>query len=145
MRHTSLAAFTKLKESKGLSRQRWLAYETMFKHGPMTAAELCRKAGKPGLWKRCSELKRAGLFKETGTRRCRITGSTVIEMDVTDFVPEDGDKLDFSACAGELLFVVKSEGKVGRAFGTESSARTFWENEDKVHEFLAVKVVRKLS
>lgn len=39
-----------------------------------TGQELDRHAARPGLWKRLSELKRAGLATECGVRRCAVTG-----------------------------------------------------------------------
>lgn len=87
VRQTSLAAYITIRDSGILSQRRWEAYSALYQHGPVTANELCQKAGVTGLWKRLSELKQLDLVKEVGQSTCSITGMTATLWDVTDNVP----------------------------------------------------------
>lgn len=89
VRQTSHLAYSTIKNNGLLSKRRWEAYSALYEHGPITANELCQKAGVTGLWKRLSELKQAGLAKEVGQATCAVTGMTATLWDVTDHVPTD--------------------------------------------------------
>jgi hypothetical protein len=86
-RRTSLEAYRRAEADGILKGRRLEAYQALFHHGPMTAQELVRVAGKPGLWKRLSELREMGAAVELGERVCNVTGELAIEWDVTDQTP----------------------------------------------------------
>lgn len=89
VRRTSLLAYTAIKNNGLLSKRRWETYGALYEHGPVTASELCQKAGVTGLWKRLSELKQFGLVMEVGQRTCAVTGMTATLWDVTDHIPAE--------------------------------------------------------
>lgn len=93
MRDTSKAVFNQIKEDGTLSKMRWMVYEYLFLHGPLTGAELdeqLRKQGGRGHYhKRLSELKRFDIVQETNKRACKITGRLVYEWDVTSRMPKE--------------------------------------------------------
>jgi hypothetical protein len=43
---------------------------------PLTGREICDRGGKDGLWKRLSELEKAGMIEAKDKRKCTITGKT---------------------------------------------------------------------
>jgi hypothetical protein len=87
VRHTSVEAYRTIEFTDLLGQRQWQAYQIVFKHGPMTANELCKVAGKPGLWKRLSELERFGLVQAVGERPCKITGMNATLWEVTNGLP----------------------------------------------------------
>lgn len=73
MKSTSALARRRL-ENSGKLPERYRQVIAVLKHdGPSTGNEISDRAGVPGLHKRLSELKRAGLIREVGKRTCRIT------------------------------------------------------------------------
>lgn len=62
------------KENPGKGETYKIIIETLEKEGEMTSGELCVKAGRPGLWKRLSEMQQEGLLDIVGQRRCTISG-----------------------------------------------------------------------
>jgi hypothetical protein len=100
VRETSANAFREIKEEGLLSKRRFEVYECLFEHGPLTAKELYRKMKEikkntnlhDTFQQRLSELSRVGLVQELGTRRCRVTGRTVILWDVTKNLPAKFEK-----------------------------------------------------
>jgi hypothetical protein len=91
LRQTSLDAYRKLVESGKGSTRRWAAFETLYKHGPLTAAEVTHVAsqafGEGHYWKRLSELERMVVVQRVGNRKCSITGEPVELWDVIDKDP----------------------------------------------------------
>lgn len=86
-RNTSIQVYDKIKANGLLSKRRFQAYDTVFNHGPLTATQVSKIAGVPGLWKRLPELRKLGVVAEVGTSQCPITGETVLLWDVTDQLP----------------------------------------------------------
>ena len=86
-RQTSIDAYNAIKENGILSARRWEAYDELYRRGPLTGQELARNTRTPGMWKRCSELAKAGVVQEVGTRICEVTGQHAIIWDVTSFIP----------------------------------------------------------
>lgn len=61
------------------------AYTAVFYHGPGTAKEIrkhVQSCYRDGFHKRLSELRRKGHIKETGVRKCKVTGRAAIVWDV---------------------------------------------------------------
>lgn len=93
MRDTSQEAWERINASGILGKHRTLAYNTLFRHGPMTGAELSQVVKHPGLWKRLSELEAVGVIRDTEQRRhCRVTGYMATLWDVTSTIPTVGYK-----------------------------------------------------
>lgn len=93
MRQTSIAVFHEIQESGALSRMRWLTYECLYAHGPLTGSEVDERlkgltGGRDNYHKRLSELERLGVAIRGQTRPCRITGRECEEWDVTDQLPK---------------------------------------------------------
>ncbi len=126
MRHTSEAAFERLRVSGVLKTRRGQAYATLYERGPLTGMELERFSGVPGMWKRLSELKALGLAAEVGERACSVTGQPAILWDVTDHLLEDSD---YERLKPLIFFVVKKEGYRGIAYAHERQARKEWTPE----------------
>ncbi len=94
VRDTSLATYRAIQQQGLLSRMRWVVYNTLFSHGPLTSRELDHRlsAGgksedRPSYHKRLSELERLGVIRTVGKRPCGITGRTVYAWDVTSQLP----------------------------------------------------------
>jgi predicted ArsR family transcriptional regulator len=87
LRETSLEAYSYILRTGILGERRTQVYRVLWDHGPMTAQELTRKCGIPGLWKRFSELEGMGVVRQVRTRPCGVTGRKAIEWDVTAKVP----------------------------------------------------------
>ena len=92
VRRTSLSAYHEVMASGLLGERQKQAYEVLFHHGPLTGNELSQMMGRPGQWKRCSELKKRGLAIEVGERECRVTGRQCIIWDVTEDLPRKADE-----------------------------------------------------
>lgn len=88
MRETSIEAYNKIREAGTLSKQRWVVYDCLFHHGPMTSRELDHRLSSPGdhaasYHKRLSELERMGFVKVVGEGKDGITGYRAVLWDVT--------------------------------------------------------------
>ena len=83
MRHTSREAWESIQRSGILTQRQKQAYVVLFEAGPMTGTQLVEYAKMPGLWKRLSELERAGVARRTRVVRCPVTDHNVWEWDVT--------------------------------------------------------------
>jgi hypothetical protein len=92
-RSTSAETYRQIEADGTLSAVRWAAYTCLFKHGPLTGAELddtLKDSGGRGHYhKRLPELRDRGVVAEVGKRCCRITGHEAIEWDVTDSLPSE--------------------------------------------------------
>lgn len=91
IRDTSINAYHEI-ESRGLlSERRMEAYRLLFNHGPCTAMELRSLMPKgvvdSQIRARLNELRKLGVAKEIGTKRCSITSMEVIIWDVTSHIP----------------------------------------------------------
>jgi len=94
-RRTSVAAYTKIKDQGLLSTRRFQAYEALYHHGPLTAAECWKKC--PGaqidsIRPRMAELRDLGVIVEVGEKECSVTGMRAILWDVTEALPKKLDK-----------------------------------------------------
>jgi hypothetical protein len=92
MRQTSLAAYNEIKASGLLSRMRWIVYDHLYHHGPLTRTEVDLHLKRddevnPSYHKRLSELERAGVVTTVGRKTCSITGKECELWDVTDALP----------------------------------------------------------
>ena len=97
VRQTSIKAYRKIKESGSLSKRRWEVYDTIFKHGPMTATEVANKmrdycnsimfTAVKNIHSRVTELKDMNVIEEIGTRECKISKNTAIVWEVTNEMP----------------------------------------------------------
>lgn len=88
-RQTSKSAYEAIMRSGTLSQRRRDVYEALYKHGPLSASEVCTRLGLPrdSVSPRLSELQRLSIVKEFGTKSCSITGQTVVAWDVTSSLP----------------------------------------------------------
>lgn len=86
-RQTSIDVFNQIREEGLLSRMRWLVYSWLYDNGPATGRELNEGMGIPHAHVRLHELRNRQAVVELGNRKCRITGQTSIEWDVTGNLP----------------------------------------------------------
>lgn len=94
-RRTSREAYHEIADRGLLSAARWKVYNWLYHDGPLTGSELNGRAldsGTPGLHKRLSELKDLGVVCEVRERKCKVTGRTAIEWDVTEHLPKTAGK-----------------------------------------------------
>lgn len=106
MRQTSIDVYNQIKNEGLLSKLRWVVYDAVYEHGPMTAQEtwhLLRDAAARrgearinGITPRFSELERFGVIRRIRERPCRVTGRNCDEWDVTDSLPGELDKPETS-------------------------------------------------
>ena len=114
-RNTSKAAYASIVQNQMLPKMQLEAYKALYRHGPATARELDRYmqgAAGTSFWKRLGELVYVwGVAEEVRTRRCAVSGKTVIEYDVTDDLPKKQvvfpsdifpTKKELHACIAEL-------------------------------------------
>lgn len=93
VRDTSVEAYNQIRSSGVLSEKRWVIYDCLYKHGPLTANAIFRRIiGRSGINQanvpaRLNELVKMGAVKEVGKVTCDITGMTVIAFDVTSAIP----------------------------------------------------------
>ena len=110
IKRTSREAYHKIKEMGTLSEMRMRAYTYVRFYGPVTSLELdtlgSKQTKRPSLHKRLSELERLGLVKVVGTRKCRVSGNTAEEWDITDHVP-DSFTLPRKATRAELVGMLR--------------------------------------
>jgi DNA-binding transcriptional regulator GbsR (MarR family) len=88
-RETSKAAYQAIMSNGTLSQRRRDVYDILYKHGPLSASEVCQHLSLPrdSVSPRLSELQRLSIVKEFGTKTCGITGQTVTAWDVTASLP----------------------------------------------------------
>lgn len=104
-RRTSLLAYETIREQGLLSRQRWLIYDVLYRHGPVTINECFKILEKErGSWNwntrtRFGELVEMGVAEEVGERECRHSGMLCIVYDVTSSLPR---KLERKNLKGKL-------------------------------------------
>ena len=89
MSQTGLAAYNYLRDNDVLSRLRWVVYDCLFHHGPMTRNELDAhlrgsSAINPSYSRRLVELERMGMAKRTHVRACGYTGHLCDAWEVTN-------------------------------------------------------------
>jgi len=94
VRETSLLIYEEIRTKGLLSKMRWTVYECLFRHGPMTGAELnerltppTARSRQPNFSKRLSELERRGLAQRVGRATCGTTGHEAELWDVTTGMP----------------------------------------------------------
>lgn len=87
VRQTSRRVLQQIEENGLLSRMRFEVYKYLFKHGPLTGAEVDRDLGGQHFHKRLSELVDLGCAKEVGEKVCGVSGNTTIAWDVTAALP----------------------------------------------------------
>lgn len=96
VRATSVLAYNEIKDRGLLSHLRWKVYDCVFRLGPITSAEVddqLKAPGqlRPGFHKRLSELRSLGVVRETGDRRCRVTGRRAVQWIATGRLPESNE------------------------------------------------------
>lgn len=90
VRKTSIATFYEIRDEGLLSRMRFVIYECLFCHGPLTAQEVFKRLSlESNQSGRFTEMREMGVVYEVGERECRITGRDVIEWDVTGDLPKE--------------------------------------------------------
>lgn len=95
-RKTSIETYRQIESEGLLSRRRLQVYQTLYKIGPATAAEISQEdqgsftnpAKGDNSHARLSELMKMGCVEEVGTKACSITGRNVILYDVTSDIPK---------------------------------------------------------
>ena len=92
IRNTSAMAYHAIKANGLLSRMRWLVYDCLYQHGPLTGNEVNERLKSPGqvapsYHKRLSELETLGVVRTIGVRACSVTGRECEEWDVTSNLP----------------------------------------------------------
>jgi hypothetical protein len=107
VRETSREALKTIRDNGLLSERRLQVYELLFLHGPCTGAELFeafniahgrKNSSNSNILTRLGELRDCGCAKEVRTRKCTMTGQTVIEWDVTKALPRDVKKPKKTNC-----------------------------------------------
>lgn len=94
MRETSIETYHAIKENGLLSRMRFVVYECIYNHQPLTQSEAWSflkishgiKSGQ-NITPRFAELKNHGVITESGVRPCKITGRNCIEWQTTNNLP----------------------------------------------------------
>ena len=94
IRQTSIDCYNQIKESGLLSSRKMEVYEILFRHGPMTANEIVRKAkvsypntNPSSFHARLSELKKCNAIIEVGEKRDVFSGKSCYVWDLTDRIP----------------------------------------------------------
>jgi len=92
IRKTSIDPYHKIKSEGLLSEKRMDVYIALYEHGPCTGMELLQWMNKSTrvdsqVRARLNELKKLGVAKEVGERKCSISGQNVILWAVTDQLP----------------------------------------------------------
>ena len=109
VRRTSIETYYAIRDQGLLSRMRFLVYQCLFHHGPLTAQETFKRlrleSNQSG---RFTEMRDIGVIEELGERKCAVTGRNVIVWDVTDVLPLEAPsdrrptKAEFRAAVAEL-------------------------------------------
>jgi len=110
---TSLEAYRRLRDSGTLSRLRWIVYDQLWHHGPLTRNELDAALRGPSTInasysRRLTELEDMGLAARVGVRQCLFSGRNCEVWDVTDLdtpLPIEKPK----AARDEVLFAIASD------------------------------------
>jgi hypothetical protein len=92
MRDTSTDAYRLIKAKGLLSKLRFLVYETIVQHGPVSISEILQYAAQEkrntgSLTGRISELERMGVIKDSYRGPCPVTGNNVIFWVATNELP----------------------------------------------------------
>jgi hypothetical protein len=116
VRQTSIATYYAIREDGLLSRMRWLVYDCLYQHGPLTAQETFKQLGlESNQSGRFTEMRELGVILEVGERQCAVTGRNVILWDVTAALPSSAERTEpprpsrahFRAAADELRTVYR--------------------------------------
>lgn len=98
-RQTSINAYKEIKNEGLLSKKRFEVYSALFKKGPLTATQIVDNINtytSPSVGynvhARLGELKELNVIDEYGTKKCPLTGKTVILWDVTNKLPRKPSK-----------------------------------------------------
>ena len=97
-RQTSINCYNQIKAQGLLSKLRLATHYAMLYASPCTAGELQSYIDKNQIkvkhaWKLLSQLRDLGVVYEKDERKCNVTGSVVIEWDLTDKLPIKPAKL----------------------------------------------------
>lgn len=93
IRSTSVEAYDQIKRDGMLAGKHIEIYKYLFTFGPLTANQIFRgikgstTITQANIHARLNELKKYGVVSETGKVLCKITGKTVLQVDVTDKLP----------------------------------------------------------
>jgi len=123
MRKTSLETFRKLIASRSLGRTYEVVIENLIRCRGLTAKEICKKAGRDGLWKRLSELKRLGLVEEVGVRKCSVTERPALVWRLAKKPPSKSVKLVDKK--NKWFIVLAAKAKQATAFKDVKKAEQF--------------------
>lgn len=91
IRKTSIEAYRQIKEEGLLSRMRFLVYEIIYEHGPLTIAEASTfvpKIDSRSISPRFAELLNIGVIETIGEKTCNVTGRNSTLWDVTEKLPK---------------------------------------------------------
>lgn len=99
VRDTSIEAYREIKESGLLSEKRFLVYDILFEHGPLTAGQVVLMGRKlksvihtSAFQTRLTELRDLGVVYEVKKDNCPLTGRNVLFWDVTSKLPTKPEK-----------------------------------------------------
>lgn len=92
MKETSIETYHQIEAEGLLSELRMEVYKCLYKNGPMTQMETCRKLNNPkrqdrSYMPRFAELTQMGVISSIGEKICRVTGRTVLVWRTTDNLP----------------------------------------------------------
>ncbi len=92
IRQTSIDCYNQIKSEGLLSKMRLRVYEAILEHAPCTSAEAIQHiTTKDNVLTqsraRFTELRELGVIREIGTKKCTVTGRSVIQWDLTDNLP----------------------------------------------------------
>ena len=82
-RQTSIDCYNKIREEGLLSNMRLIVLNAILENAPCTTSEALQNTKRKsiGFGSRFTELRNLGVIKEVGTKKCTVTGRTVIEWD----------------------------------------------------------------
>ena len=89
MRTTSIGVYNQIKNDGSLSKMRFKVFEAICRIAPCTTREAHEIMNTSTLEStRFTELRKLGVIRENGVRKCKITGRNVIEWDLTYGLPK---------------------------------------------------------
>lgn len=103
VRQTSVDVYRSMRDEGLLTESRLKIYGFLFEHGPCTANELFQKTKgfntitQANFHARLGELRDCGVVDELGTKKCTVTGNTVIVWDCNNKLPVKINKRETNA------------------------------------------------
>jgi hypothetical protein len=116
-RQTSKEAYEKIKANGLLSKKRFEVYSWLFLYGPATSGEVAHGVGgvRNNVASRMNELHQRGVVRESGTRKCKVSGQNTILWEVTESLPTEPEKREKPA----LVIKVYASGRVEASNGVK--------------------------